>query len=65
MANPVPEITFRVNLELLDTEQIGPNTNAVNPHMLHPTRHQDSQDNALVELQEHSFYLEAGSISGI
>jgi hypothetical protein len=44
-----PSFTFLVNLELLSTEQIGPSTNAINPAMLHPTRHQDDQDNAVVE----------------
>ncbi len=50
MAEPAhPVITFRVNLELKDTETIGPNTNLVNPHILHPMRHQDDQDNAVLE----------------
>ena len=44
-----PSFTFTVNLSLLPEEQIGPNTNAVSPRMLHPTRHQDDQDNAVFE----------------
>src|SRR5690554_6459612 len=44
MAEPHPTITFQVRLELNDTEAIGPNTNLVNPHMLHPSMHQDSAD---------------------
>lgn len=45
MSEPAhPSITFRVKLELFDTETIGPNTNLVNPHMLHPSAHQDSPD---------------------
>jgi hypothetical protein len=46
MANPSPTITFRVNLELLETESIGPNTNLVNPHILHPDMYQNSPDKA-------------------
>lgn len=49
MPTPVPTIVFEVDLELLSTEAIGPKTNLVNPHMLHPTTHQDSPDNGLVE----------------
>ncbi|MHA1949716.1 MAG: hypothetical protein ACW99G_06970 [Candidatus Thorarchaeota archaeon] len=44
-----PVFNFRVNLELLSTEKIGPKTNSINVGMLHPTRHQDDQDNAVVE----------------
>ncbi len=44
-----PSFTFTVNLELLNEEQIGPNTNAISTGILHPSRHQDDQDNALVE----------------
>jgi len=44
-----PSITFTVDLSLFATEQIGPNTNAVNPNILHPSRYQNDQDNALVE----------------
>ena len=44
MANPSPEITFRVNLELLSTEAIGPLTNERNPSILHPTQHVESPD---------------------
>jgi len=50
MSNPTPAITFRVNLALLATEQIGPNTNLVNPHVLHPDMHQDSPDNGRFEM---------------
>jgi hypothetical protein len=50
MAQPAhPVITFQVNLEVNDTEAVGPNTNLVNPHILHPMRHQDDQDNAITE----------------
>lgn len=44
-----PSFTFTVNLELFGTEQIGPNTNSVNPTMLHPSRYQSDQDNAQTE----------------
>jgi hypothetical protein len=44
-----PVITFQVNLELSSSESVGPNTNLVNPHVLSPDRHQNDQDNALVE----------------
>lgn len=45
MSEPAhPSITFRVKLDLSDTEAIGPNTNLVNPHVLHPSAHQDSPD---------------------
>ena len=48
MAEPAhPVITFGVNLELNSTETIGPNTNMVNPHILHPMRHQTDQDDAV------------------
>jgi len=50
MADPYPTITFQVNLALHTTEAIGPNTNVVNPEMLHPDRHQDDQDNALTDI---------------
>ena len=50
MSAPVhPSFTFTVNLELMSTEQIGPDTNAINPGMLHPSRHQNDQDNARTE----------------
>jgi len=45
-----PVLTFQVNLELNGNEAIGPNTNLVNPHILHPMRHQDDQDNAIAEI---------------
>lgn len=44
-----PSITFEVDLELNMTEAIGPHTNLVNPHILHPDRHQNDQDNAVTE----------------
>jgi hypothetical protein len=44
-----PVLTFQVNLELNTTEAIGPNTNLVNPHILHPMRYQTDQDNAQTE----------------
>lgn len=44
MAEPHPTLTFRVKLDLNNTEAIGPKTNLVNPHMLHPSAHQDSPD---------------------
>ena len=44
-----PSFTFLVNLELLKTEAIGPKTNSISPAMLHPSRHQDDQDNAQLE----------------
>ena len=43
------QITFRVNLQLNLTEEFGPKTNLVNPHMLSPDRFQSSQDNAILE----------------
>lgn len=55
MAEPShPVITFQVNLELNSTEGIGPNTNLVNPHILHPDRHQNDQDNAISEKSNRS-----------
>ena len=53
MAEPHPTITFEVKLDLNSTEAIGPNTNLVNPHMLHPSMHQDSPD--LGRTQESNF----------
>jgi len=49
MANPVPEITFRVNLELNSTELIGPKTNTSieSTGILHPDRHVNDQDEAV------------------
>jgi len=44
-----PSFTFTVNLELPLDEKIGPNTNEIVTGMLHPTRHQDDQDNAIAE----------------
>ena len=44
-----PTFTFTVNLELLKNEQMGPNTNVLTTGVLHPTRHQDDQDNARFE----------------
>ena len=45
MSEPAhPSISFRVNLELHRTEAVGPKTNLVNPHILHPSAHQDSPD---------------------
>lgn len=44
MAEPHPTLTFKVKLNLNATEAVGPNTNMVNPHMLHPSAHQDSPD---------------------
>jgi len=44
-----PIITFQVNLEIQSTEEVGPNTNLVNPHMLNPFRYQSDQDNAVSE----------------
>ena len=43
MANPHPEITFRVNLELNKTEAIGPKTNEKNPGILSPDYHKSLQ----------------------
>jgi len=42
-------LTFRVNLELLSSEQIGVLHGNRSVNMLHPDRHQGSQDNARVE----------------
>jgi hypothetical protein len=44
-----PVITFQVNLTPLSTEDVGPLTNLLNPHVLHPDRHQSDQDNAVAE----------------
>jgi len=44
-----PIITFQVNLEIQSEEEVGPNTNLVNPHMLNPFRYQSDQDNAVDE----------------
>jgi len=44
MADPHPTITFRVNLELTDSEQVGANTNARDVSILHPDLHQTSAD---------------------
>tara|TARA_Y100000034_G_scaffold134066_1_gene201496 strand:+ start:4133 stop:4525 length:393 start_codon:yes stop_codon:yes gene_type:complete len=41
-----PVITFGVNLELNLTEELGPKTNLVNPHVYHPDHSQSDQDNA-------------------
>lgn len=49
MSNPHPTITFQVNLEIQDRENIGPNTNLVSPHLLNPMRYQSDQDNAVTE----------------
>jgi len=49
MANPHPEITFRVNLELTRTEKFGPNTNIKDQFVLHPTTYQSSPDRGRTE----------------
>ncbi len=43
-----PVITFGVNLELNLTEEFGPKTNLVNPHIYHPDHSQTDQDNAQI-----------------
>ena len=47
MANPSPTIVFEADLTLMNTEDLGPNTNLVNVHMLHPDRHVTDQDDAI------------------
>ena len=49
MADPYPTITFRVNLELKNEEQIGPNTNEKGVSILHPDLHQTSADRGRTE----------------
>ena len=53
MANPSPEITFRVNLELNSTELMGPKTNSRSPGILHPDRHDNDQDRAVSNIANH------------
>lgn len=53
MANPSPEITFRVNLELNSTELLGPKTNSRSPSILHPDRHDNDQDRAVSNMANH------------
>lgn len=49
MANPSPTIVFRVDLTLLNAEDVGPNTNLLSTGVLHPDRHvgSDLQDEAI------------------
>lgn len=50
MSEPAtPSITFRVNLALLSSEDLGANTNSSSPAMLHPDQHQSSPDNGRFE----------------
>jgi hypothetical protein len=58
MANPSPEITFQVNLELNTHEVIGPITNPRNVAVLHPDRHvnldlQDEARDSIAQREDH------------
>ena len=51
MSDPVhPVITFQVNLTPALTEELGPKTNLLNPHVLAPDRHQNDQDRAIADI---------------
>jgi len=47
--NP-PTIVFQVNLTLLTTEAVGPNTNLVNPHVLSPFAYENNPANTVTEI---------------
>ncbi len=49
MTNPHPAITFQVNLSLPKTETMGPGTNEITVVPLNPVRHQESQDQAILD----------------
>lgn len=49
MANPHPEIKFKVNLELNREEAFGPNTNQTDVAPLHPDTYQNSPDQGRTE----------------
>jgi len=52
MANPSPTIVFEVNLTLMNSEDVGPNTNLADTGMLNPDRHvgADLQDEAIASI---------------
>lgn len=48
-----PIITFKVKLDRRLKEQLGPNTNARVGDVLHPDRHDNSQDRAITNQAQH------------
>lgn len=52
MANPSPTIVFSVDLTLLRSESVGPNTNLADTGMLNPDRHSEDQDAAISSIDD-------------
>jgi len=48
-----PVITFEVNLDVPKTEAFGPLTSETEVRILHPDRHQNDQDKAVTDIDNH------------
>jgi hypothetical protein len=57
MAYPHPTITFEVDLTLMKSENLGPLTNTISAAMLHPDRHDNSQDRAIASINQRGDHL--------
>lgn len=49
-----PIYTFKVNLDRLSSEKVGPNTNQQSVNLLHPSLHQTSPDRGRTEAAQHA-----------